>query len=173
MAKLRIPVSDADHRAGNLDAPNVLVEYGDYQCPHCGLAHPLLQRLLKAHSAEVQLVFRNFPLQESHPMAMAAALAAEAAALQGKFWPMHDLIFENQNDLDPANILGLARKLGLDLDRFAHDWRSQALMDRVEADFEGGLRSGVNGTPTFFLNGARVEDYDETYESLVAALRGL
>lgn len=166
MSTLRIPVSEQDHTTGNAQAENILVEYGDYQCPHCGIAHPFIKKLLKEYEGQFRFVFRNFPLQESHPMAMTAALAAEAAALQDKFWEMHDTIFEHQRSLSTEKILDFAGKLGLDEEKFAHDIRSKPIMQRVENDFVSGARSGVNGTPTFFLNGKMVNSYNETYESL-------
>ncbi|RAJ81941.1 thioredoxin-like protein [Chitinophaga dinghuensis] len=166
MAHLKNPVTQNDHSTGNPQSGRILVEYGDYQCSHCGIAFPLIRKLLRQYGDDLLFVFRNFPLQESHPAAVIAALAAEAAALQGKFWEMHDILYENQAELSADNILGFAATLHLDMSRFSQDWRSQQLLDRVERDLEGGLRSGVNGTPTFFLNGERYNDYDETYQSL-------
>ena len=166
MAHLKIPVTKSDHSIGNPASGRILVEYGDYQCSHCGVAFPLIRKLLRQHGDDICFIFRNFPLEESHPAAVIAALAAEAAALQGKFWNMHDELYENQAELSADNILGFAAALQLDMSRFSHDWQSQQLLDRVEKDLEGGLRSGVNGTPTFFLNGERYDDYDETYQSL-------
>ena len=171
MSTLRVPVSAADHTTGTTHAPFVLVEYGDYQCPHCGKAYPYIRKLLKKHKDELQFVFRNFPLQESHPLAMMAAMAAEAAARQEKFWEMHDMIFEHQQNLSPDSILGFASKLKLNMNQFGKDLRDKELYGKVEADFEGGLRSGVNGTPTFFLNGEQVNSYDETYKSLEALFK--
>ena len=169
MAKLQPPVSAKDQRTGHPDASIILVEFGDYQCPHCGHAHPLIKKLLAEKGDEILFVFRNFPLQETHPAAFMAALAAEAAGKQGKFWPMHDLIFENQANLNAHLFLDLAEKLELDLRQFGTDWKSPETVKKVEADFESGIRSGVNGTPTFFLNGERLV-YDETYESLLYAV---
>jgi protein-disulfide isomerase len=170
MAKLKPPVSELDHQTSNLQASVTLVEYGDYQCPYCGRAYPLLKRLLKEKGEALHFVFRNFPLQEIHPMALSAALAAEAAGVQKKFWEMHDLIFEHQNELTNHRLLDFARTLRLAENRFAHDWESQTLLSRVEADFESGIRSGVNGTPTFFVNGEKLNTYNETYESLLQAI---
>lgn len=170
MSHLKPAVSSRDHHTGNIRAGITLVEYGDYQCPYCGRAHPLIKRLLKEKGDVVHFVFRNFPLQEIHPMAYAAALAAEAAAGQDKFWEMHDLIFERQHELNTPRLLEFARELGLDEDRFAQDWQSDAMQARVEYDFESGVRSGVNGTPTFFVNGEKLHSYDETYESLLHAV---
>ncbi len=171
MSKLKSPVTDQDHKTGNAKATIVLVEYGDYQCPHCGLAHPLLKRLLRQFDKNLLLVFRNFPLQEMHPMALISAQAAEAADRQSKFWEMHDTIFENQEMLSASNLLHFAKNLHLDMDMFAGDWKSKTMLARIESDFESGIRSGVNGTPTFFVNGSRLETYDETYESLSRAIQ--
>jgi protein-disulfide isomerase len=171
MSKLRTAVHDNDHGTGNKNAHIVLVEYGDYQCPHCGHAYPLLKRLMQEMGDQLYFVFRNFPLQEIHPAAIMAAQAAEAAAKQNKFWEMHDLIFEHQDNLHGNTFLQLAEKLKLDLTRFAQDWKSEQILERVETDFESGVRSGVNGTPTFFVNGEMLLSYDETYESLVEGIR--
>jgi protein-disulfide isomerase len=114
-------------------------------------------------------VFRNFPLQEAHPAAYMAALAAEAAGMQGKFWLMHDLIYENQRKLSANYLLDLAARLELDLHRFAADWKNPVIKEKVESDFEGGLRSGVNGTPTFFVNN-ELFHFDGTYQSLLQAV---
>jgi protein-disulfide isomerase len=171
MSKLKPPVHDTDQQTGNLGSAVTLVEYGDYQCPHCGHAHPLLKRLLSEMGSELRFVFRNFPLQEIHPAAMMAALAAEAAGRQGKFWEMHDLIFEHQQDLHGNSFLKFAGELKLDMQQFAKDWKDPSTMEKVEADFESGIRSGVNGTPTFFVNGEKLLSYDGSYESLIEGIR--
>jgi protein-disulfide isomerase len=170
MAKLKLPVTEKDHQTGNAKAKIVLVEYGDYQCPHCGIAHPFIKKLLKQFSHEILFIFRNFPLQEMHPQAMISALAAEAADKQKKFWEMHDMIFENQGILSANSLLQFAKKLTLDMELFSKDWKSKDVLSKVESDFESGIHSGVNGTPTFFINGNRLETYDESYESLADAV---
>ncbi len=170
MSTLKIPVSSHDHQTGKPNAAVTLVEYGDYQCSHCAHAYPLIKKLLKQFNNELNFVYRNFPLQESHPAAMIAAQAAEAAALQHKFWEMHDLIFEHQDELDENDLTYFAETLNLNLSKFNSDLTSKATISKVENDFEGGLRSGVNGTPTFFINEKRVDSYDESYESLVEAV---
>ncbi|MBA4166387.1 MAG: thioredoxin domain-containing protein [Chitinophagaceae bacterium] len=170
MSKLRPPVGTADQSAGNITAAVTLVEFGDYECPHCRHAHPLIKRLLKNKSDSFHFVFRNFPLQEIHPNAHLSALAAEAAGKQGKFWEMHDLIYDNQERLNGHFLLDLAKELDLDLHLFGSDWKSTAISNKVENDFESGVRSGVNGTPTFFINGNPLMTYDGSYESLVDAL---
>ncbi len=166
MPKLRIPVHKNDHILGNLNSLVTLVEYGDYQCPSCGTAYPFIKRLMKQFYGELRFVFRNFPLQEVHRFAMTAALAAEAAALQNKFWEMHDIIYENQKDLDNNSLLHYAEVLDLDLHRFTNDLQNQSLFIKVDKDFIGGVRSGVNATPTFFINGNRINNYYDNYESL-------
>jgi protein-disulfide isomerase len=149
---LKIPVSTTDHVQGNLDADLVIVEYGDYQCPYCGAAYPVLKKLLKKFSREVKFVFRNFPLSEMHEYALSAAIAAEAASLQDKFWEMHDAIYENQENLDDLYLFKLAEKIGLNMEKFKSDIQKEELNDRVDADFQGGVISGVNGTPSFYVN---------------------
>jgi protein-disulfide isomerase len=173
MSRLRTAISEYDHRAGNLNAGITLVEYGDFECSHCGAAHPLVKQLLKEYGQDLMFVFRHFPLQQMHPMAMMAAVAAEAAGKQGKFWEMYDQIYEDQENLSGDNLLFYAKNIGLDLTQFAEDWKDEELASRVEQDMEGGIRSGVNGTPSFFLNGIKLDSYDETYESLAEAIQNL
>jgi protein-disulfide isomerase len=158
------------HR-GNLNANITLIEYGDYQCPHCRRAHPFITRLLKERDNDLNFVFRNFPLQEAHQYAYTAAIVAETAGKEGKFWEMHDLIFENQDKLNTDFLLSLAEEIGLDMKRFTKDSKSEELLNKIETDFEGGIRSGVDGTPTFFINGTKLLTYDETYESLLDAIQ--
>ena len=169
-AVLTTPVSDdRDHIQGPADAPVTLVEYGDYQCPYCGAAHPIIQEVQSRMGDRLRFVFRNFPLSTAHPRAEQAAEAAEAAAAQGRFWPMHDLIFENQRRLGDRDLRGYAEQVGLDLERFDAELDEHVHAARVHEDFLSGVRSGVTGTPTFFVNGARHDDsYD--VETLLAAL---
>ena len=170
MSRLRTPINAQDHLIGSKEAKVSLVEYGDYQCSHCGYAHPLIKRLLGAYERQLQFAFRNFPLSEVHPMAMLAATAAEAADKQGKFWEMHDMIYENQEFLTDHNLLEFARRINLDLQQFGRDWQSEAVLAKVENDFESGVRTGVNGTPSFFINEIKLDGYDESYESLAEAV---
>src|SRR4030095_2995644 len=144
--------------------------YGDFQCPYCKRAHPLVKRLLEERGEKFHFVFRNFPLRKIHPHAHASAVAAEAAGKQGKFWEMHDLIFENQDRLSSNYLLLLAEGIALDMGQFAEDAKSEEVLSKIETDFNSGIRSGVNGTPTFFLNGSPILTYDQTYESLVDAI---
>ena len=167
MSDLKLSLHPNDHQQGNPNAGILLIEYGDYECPYCGRAYPLLKRLLKEKGKEFQFVFRNFPLRDIHPYAYAAAMSAEAAGKQGKFWEMHDQIFENQEKLNAGFLLSLSRHLNLDDARFAKDSKSAEIKAKVEGDFDSGIRSGVNGTPSFFVNGKKLQTYDETYESLL------
>lgn len=159
--KLSIPTAKRDHISGALSAPLEIVEYGDYQCPYCGMAYPIIKQIQKALGEKLRLVFRNFPLSDMHENALNAARAAEAAAKQGKFWEMHDMLYENQQQLYPASLDRYAAKLGLDMLQFKKDMIDLDIENRISSDFESGIRSGVNGTPTFFINGQR---YDGNWE---------
>ena len=152
---LAIPVSERDHSLGPVDAPVTLVEYGDYECPYCGKAFPVVNELRRRFGDRLRFVFRNFPLNTIHEHAGVAAQAAEAAAAQGNFWEMHDLLYENQDKLADIDLRSYALKVGLELYRFDADLSSEKYAARVREDFRGGVRSGVNGTPTFFINGFR------------------
>ena len=168
---LTMPVSDdRDHIQGPAAAPVTLVEYGDYQCPFCGAAYPILKDVQARMGDGLRFVFRNFPISTSHPNAELAAEAAEAAAVQDRFWEMHDLLYENQDRLGSADLHAYAERLGLDLETFDRELASHAYAARVREDFMSGVHSGVNGTPTFYLNGSRYDGSYET-ESLLAALR--
>ena len=171
LARLTIPVGESDHAQGPETAPVTLVEYGDYECPSCGAAHPIVKELLARLGRDVRFVFRNFPLSTVHPHAERAAEGAEAAGAQGRFWEMHDLLFENQDALDDEDLVRYAVALGLDDRRFATELASRAHAARVRADFLGGVRSGVNGTPTFFINGVR---HDGSYDlgTLLTVIEG-
>jgi protein-disulfide isomerase len=164
------PVDEHDHVLGPEDAPVTLVEYGDFQCPHCRAAHFYLKNVLATLGDEMRFVFRNMPLTQVHPMAQLAAEVAEAAGAQGKFWPMHDLIYENQDLLSPALLTRLGQRLGLDMQRFADDVESHRYLSKVKEDFMSAVRSGAAGTPSFFING---EPYEGSFddESLIDALR--
>ncbi|HEY6747487.1 MAG TPA: thioredoxin domain-containing protein [Mycobacteriales bacterium] len=149
-ATLAVPVSDTDHVRGAADAPTTVVEYGDYECPYCAAARPVLATLVD--EGQIRLVFRNFPLAEIHPYALTAALAAEAAAAAQRFWDMHDLLFRHQRRLRDVDLAGYAARLGLPPASVVGD-AAQAYGDKVEADFASGLASGVRGTPSLFLDG--------------------
>ena len=166
---LQLAVNGYDHKQGDVNAPLVMVEYGDYECPYCGEAYPIVKKLQNYFGEKLLFVFRNFPLTEIHPYALGAATAAEAASFQNKFWRVHDTLFENQNDLSHEKLLAYARKLGLDVKQLAKDMTSYEIGQKIEKDLEGGARSGVNGTPTFFINGKRHNGYFG-YEELKDAL---
>ena len=169
--RLTVPVGERDHVRGPATAPVTLVEYGDYECPFCGAAHASLKQVRHVMGNDLRFVYRHFPLSQIHPHAYQAAEAAEAAGAQGKFWEMHDLLFENQDRLGLRDLIGYAGALDLDLERFVTDLRSHAHADRLREDFLSGVRSGVNGTPTFFVNGIRHDGgYDA--DTLLEALRG-
>jgi protein-disulfide isomerase len=170
-AVLTLPVTPGrDHIAGRPDAPASLVEYGDFECSFCGAAYPVVEAVRDTMGDEMQFVYRHFPITTLHPHAEPAAEAAEAAGAQGQFWPMHHLLFEDQQHLDMPDLAARAAVLGLDVDRFASEVVERVHADRVHEDFMSGVRSGVNGTPTFFVNGVR-HDGPPDYPSLLAALQ--
>jgi protein-disulfide isomerase len=169
MSTLKNPVTQADHVQGDIKAPVILVEYGDYQCPHCGHAYPIVKQVQKHFGGRLCFVFRNFPLKEVHAHAEAAAETAEFAAAQGRFWEMHDALFENQDDLELPELLELAQDLQLPAAGLEESLRDGTYASRVQHDFMGGVRSGVNGTPTFFINNHR-HDGPFEFEDLVGAI---
>jgi protein-disulfide isomerase len=155
-ARLVLPVSEErDHIRGPREAPVTLVEYGDYECPFCGQAYYVVKEIEQRDGNLMRFVFRNFPLTTVHPHAERAAEAAEAAGDQGKFWEMHDCLFENQQSLKDEDLLECGVPAGLDIHRIARDIREGRYLKRIREDFLSGVRSGVNGTPTFFINGVR------------------
>ncbi len=170
MATLKVPVGPADHSQGPADAPVTLVEYGDYECSQCGHAYPIIKAVQNRFGKQLRFAFRNFPLREIHPNAEVAAETAEFAATHGKFWDMHDLIFENQNSLSEQMLGELAHRLTLDRQALRDALRSGTFAERVQEDFSSGVRSGVNGTPTFFINGQR-HDGDFELETLLQAIQ--
>ncbi len=159
-----------DHVQGDPNATLTLVEYGDYQCPFCGAAYPEVKKVQKELGSKLRFVFRNFPLTNAHEFAMLAAETAEAAGAQGKMWEMHDFLYEHQDTLGDSSIaLGYARKLGLDTQRFEREIAQHVYEKRIKDDFIGGVRSGVNGTPTFYVNGVRHDGPAES-EALIESL---
>jgi protein-disulfide isomerase len=169
MAILKVPVTSLDHIQGNAHAPVTLVEYGDYECPHCGFAYAIVKRVQMHFEDRLRFVFRNFPLKEIHPNAEAAAETAEFAATKGRFWEMHDNIFENQGAIGLSLLFELADRLELSALNLRSALATQEFGPRVREDFQGGVRSGVNGTPTFFINGDR-HDGPFELEDLVDAI---
>jgi protein-disulfide isomerase len=153
------PVSDRDHSQGPKHAKVTLVEYGDYECPYCGAAHPIVKQLQDDMGAQMRFVFRNFPLSEAHPHALHAAIAAEAVGEHGEdeFWNMHDTLFEHQDALEDEDLVGYAEAIGVPGAEIIDAFGGGEAAERVRADFRSGIRSGVNGTPTFFVNGERYD----------------
>lgn len=169
MATLKVPVSADDHIQGNKNAPITLVEYGDFECPYCGMVHPIIKRLQKHFGNQLRFVFRNFPLIETHLHAEAAAEAAEYAGSQGRFWEMHDLLYENQNRLGMPLFLELADALNLPADDLENAIMNKRFEPKIRKDFLGGVHSGVNGTPTFYINEQRYDGPFE-FEELASAI---
>lgn len=164
LGRLQVPVTEHDHAQGPDAAPVTLVEYGDYQCPYCGMAFPIVRGLQQRLGSRLRFVFRNFPLSQIHPYALHAAEAAESVAAnagEDAFWAMHDLLFTHQRDsaiaLDDDHLGRYAAEAGASASQVANDLAGETRLARVRADFQGGVRSGVNGTPTFFINGARFD----------------
>jgi protein-disulfide isomerase len=168
-AVLSVPMSKRDHVQGPETAPVTLVEYGDFECPYCAAAHVIIKEVEELMGDKLRFVFRHFPLTQIHPHAESAAEASEASAAQGQFWEMHDLLYENQPRLDRPHLMMYAEKLGLASEKFAREVDKGVHRERVRGDFLSGVRSGVNGTPSFFINGVR---YDGSWDigPLVEAL---
>jgi len=170
--KLALPVESRDHEQGPASAAVTLLEYGDFECPYCGAAYLIIKEIQEIMGDRLRFVFRHFPLTQIHPRAEPAAEASEAAGAQGQFWEMHDLLFENQQLLDAGHLAGFAEALGLDTERFVRELEQGRHQKRVREDFMSGVRSGVNGTPAFFINGLR---YDGSWDiaPLVEALESV
>jgi protein-disulfide isomerase len=169
VATLKVSVSSDDHAQGPEHAPITLVEYGDYECPDCGIAYPIVKRVQKHFGVRLRFVFRNFPLGEIHPNAESAAETAEFAAAHQRFWEMHDGLIKNQQTIGTPLLLALAKTIGLSAPQLLTALETEQYASRVRRDFLGGVKSGVNGTPTFFINGHRHDEpYD--YENLVNAI---
>lgn len=168
-AKLTVPVSNRDHVQGPETAPVTLIEYGDFECPYCAAAHVIVKQVQQLMEDQLRFVFRHFPLTQIHPHAESAAEASEAAGAQGQFWEMHDVLYENQPMLDSQHLVIFAQDLGLDVKTYVRELESGIYRERVRADFLSGVKSGVNGTPAFFINGIR---YDGSWDlpQLVGAL---
>jgi protein-disulfide isomerase len=170
MANLKAPITQSDRIRGPVNAPITLVEYGDYQCPHCALARPIVDQVQLHFGRGLRFVFRHFPMTEVHPYAEIAAESAEFAGATGLFWDMHDALFENQDQLNVAVIILLGEQLGLPASAMRDALKMGRYRNKVRGDFIAGVRSGVNGTPTFFINGLRHDGaYD--YASLVAGIQ--
>jgi protein-disulfide isomerase len=148
-------LGDRDHVLGPADAPVTLVEYGDFECPNCGIAYPIVASILQRIGDSIRFAYRHFPLTQLHPHAQHAAEMAEAAGSRGKFWAMHDMLFQNQDALEDEDLISYAVRLGVHPDWAAQALATHTFAPRVREDFMSGVRSGVNGTPTFFINGVR------------------
>jgi protein-disulfide isomerase len=170
MATLKVPVTSEDHILGPLNAPLTFVEYGDYECPYCGAAHPIVSRIVMELRDSLRFVFRHFPLVQMHPHAEIAAEAAEFAGSLGMFWEMHDALYENQDELSLPTILSLGEAVGIPSEAMSNALESGQFRGKVRKDFIGGVRSGVNGTPTFFINGRR-HDAPYDYATLMTAIQ--
>lgn len=169
IARLAAPVDEQDHARGQDSAPVTVVEYADFACPHSGQLYHVLRQLQDNLGDTFRLVYRHFPITQVRPDALPAALAGEAASLQGRFWEMHDLLFERQDDLEPEYLIVYAQVLGLDVEHFILDMTSDRTAAAVRADFVSGIHSGVDGTPTLFINDRRYEaPYD--YVALKSAI---
>jgi protein-disulfide isomerase len=168
--KLSAPVNaDEDHVLGPANAPVTLVEYGDFECPFCGRSYPAVRRIRGELGDRLRFVFRHYPRPE-HPHARHAAQAAEAASGQGRFWEMHDQLFEHQDALTDGDLAQYAAAIGLDVERFRRDLTSRVNVDRVQRDIQSGSHSDVHGTPTFFINGTKHEGSD-TFDDLLSAIQ--
>jgi protein-disulfide isomerase len=170
MATLKTPINNSDHVRGPTTAPITLVEYGDYQCPHCGMAHPMVNQVQNYFGDSLRFAYRHFPLTEVHPIADIAAQSAEFAGAAGLFWPMHDALFENQSILSLPTIFAIADKLRLPQTQLRNALESGQYTNKVRSDFMSGVRSGVNGTPAFFINGVR-HDGSYDFASLASAIQ--
>jgi protein-disulfide isomerase len=169
MSTLKAPLTPLDHTLGPADAPVTMVEYGDYECPHCGAAHPIVKLVLKHFGDKILFAFRHFPLTQAHPNAETAAESAEFCGAHGRFWEMHDGIYENQDRLGLPLLFALVNSLGLSEAALREALVNGTYEDKVRNDFLSGVRSGVNGTPTFFINGRR-HDGAFAFGDLVSAV---
>ena len=167
---LALPVSATDHALGPEHAPVTVVEYGDFECPNCKQAAPAVEILLRDFEEQVRFVYRHYPLEQVHPHALSAAEAAECAGAQGKFWEMHAQLFAHQSHLDAKHLRGYAEDLGLDMARFVADMDDEVYLQRVREHLDSGRRSGVRGTPGFFVNG-RITDVSFGFQNLFDATR--
>ena len=173
MATLKAPVTSADHIRGPMEAPVTLVEYGDYECPHCGAAHPIVNLVREHFGKRLRFVYRHFPMTAVHPHAESAAETAEFAGANGVFWEMHESLFENQDRMSVSFFFAVAEALGLSGVALQHALVTRTYAPKVRSDFLGGVRSGVNGTPCFFINSERHERswaYEDLVESIEARL---
>ena len=175
MSDLRPGISATDHSIGPANAPVTLLEFGDYECPHCGRAYPVVKQLQSAMGDALRFVFRNFPMSEMHPHANSAAQAAEATAESGAaaYWSMHDLLYEHQSHLDAGSLTRYAEAAGADAAAVRAALDAGTYIERVKTDFMSGVRSGVNGTPTYFINGTRYDGDWTDFDAFLADLTSM
>lgn len=171
-AKLTVPIDASDHVIGNRNSAITMLEYGDFECPYCGEAYGIVKDILKVYGNQMLFSYRHFPLTEIHPHAQQAAEASESAGVAGKFWEMHDALFEHQYALDEPSLVRYTQALGLDADKLVDDLANRIYKPKVDRDFISGIRSGVNGTPTFYVNGVR-HDGSYYYKNLIRALKAV
>ena len=164
--------TDYDHYYGYPLAPIELIQYGDFQCEYCAEVYPVVKLLQDCFGDRLKFVFRHYPIPTRHPLALQAAVATEAAARQGKFWYMHDMIYENQKYLTRSSFSEFAREIDLNIRAFEDCREQRKLFQKVISDFEGGIKSGVDSSPTFFINGIRYNGFDD-FVSLYSALQNL
>lgn len=169
---LKTPPSLSDHRIGSLNAKIVLLEYGDFECPHCARTAPVIQRLVDEYAGNICFIYRHFPILKKHPDAGVAAVAAEAAGKQGKFWEMHDLLFQHSDQLAGDKMLFLARDINLNMRQFLNDLENEDLAQKVHEDFLSAKVNGVNSTPTLFLNGTHIQGVPD-YQTLKEAMENI
>ena len=172
---MSMTIASTDHTRGHADAKITLIEYADFECPYCARAHQSLTALLPKYGKDVRLVYRHMPLNDMHPDAQPAAEAAEAADAEGKFWEMHDALFEGQGDLSDEAIVAMATRIGFDADKVQDAWAGGTYVERVESDAAAGRKAGAHRTPTFFINGVQFDgDSDEASlkEAINAARQG-
>jgi protein-disulfide isomerase len=170
--ELTVPASATDHTIGPAHAPVTVIEYGDFECPNCKQAAPAVKLLLDRFAGRVRFVYRHFPLEEVHPHALHAAEAAESAGAQGKFWPMHDLLFEHQAHLKIPQLRGYAERLQLDMTRYTAEMDEHVYLQRIREHTQSGKESGVRSTPTFFVNG-KIQDVSFGLHLLLGAVEAV
>lgn len=170
--QLTVPPRAVDHSVGPPDARVTVVEYGDFECPNCKQARPAVKLMLDRHAGRVRFIFRHFPLEEVHPHAINAAEAAESAGGQHKFWPMHDLLFDNQAHLKPQHLASYAERISLEMSRYKSEMADHIYLQRIREHMQGARDSGVRATPTFFING-RIHDVSFGIRSLFDGVQAL
>jgi protein-disulfide isomerase len=168
----KTPISEDDWILGAPDAPVTILEYGDFECPYCGMAHPVLQSLVAENQETIRLIYRHFPITNIHPHAFPAAEAAEAAGAQGRFWEMHDMLFTHQDQLEDDDLVAYAAALDLNVERFDQEMRGHRHRYEVQRDFRRGIQDGANGTPTLFINRLRY-DRPRDYDSMMLAITAI